>query len=269
MRVAVVVLLLAVLGGCATGRGHPIRIGAPRIPDHLWPAPEPDLPEPEGLTGEAARTSLMAGLGGLYAHLLAVRERAGVGRNPTFVRLGAVERAVWRRYRNESAPGGDVRHVTVVGTAGRVPIPPAAMAALIADPDVERQVLAAQTFKRTRTAYVLPGQRRDAYWVEKLRVGVGPFRYDLRFATVVEQMDLGDGRIALRYDPRAAKGTTGVSLYRGVALIEPEGEGSRITEVIVFGTPLSAPAPFDKLLGNLIYDTLRHRSTNLWIRAWR
>jgi hypothetical protein len=264
--IAALTLVLAVASGCTPGRGHPVRGSEPRIPPDAWPAPRPELPEPAVRpTGDAAYRLLIAGLEGLDERLRDVRARASTGAVPTIERLTGAERSVLRRYRDVA--GANVRQVAVIATAGRVPLAPADAAALFLDPEVERLVLAAQRFERVGTTFAFDGHRRDVFRVEKLQVGVGPFRYDLRFSTAVESLDLGDGRIAVRYDPVAWDATTGVSLYRGLLLIEPDATGSRVTEVVVFGTPLTAPAPFDKLLKNLVYDTFRHRSTNLWRRA--
>lgn len=267
MRAWSPLVLVLLLPACAAGRGHPVRTSLPRIPAAEWPAPPPDIPAvadtPEP---DAALQGLISGLETLYERLLRVRERASIGAKPAFVRVTEAEESVRRRYRGRR--GMPVNQVAVIGTAGRMPLPPAQAAALLLDPEVERQVLAAKRFERVGTLFALPGHRRDRFHVEKLRVGFGTMRYDLRFATAVERVDLGDGRIAVRYDPQPWKAATGVSLYRGLLLIEPEGEGSRVTEVIVFGTPLTAPVPFDQILGNLVYETFRHRSTNLWKRAY-
>jgi hypothetical protein len=267
VRAAPLLLLLLLLAACAAGSGHPVRTSLPRIDPADGPVSTPDVPDvalvPEG---DAALALLVAGLEKLEPRLREVRERATDGVRPAFVRLTRIERSVLQRYRR--VEGANVNQVAVIGTAGRMPLPPEAAARLFLDPEVERQVLAARRFEHAATVFQTERHRRDVYRVEKLRVGAGPFRYDLRFATAVERLDLDDGRIAVRYDPVVWRATTGVSLYRGLLLIEPDGDGSRVTEIVVFGTPLTAPAPFDQILKNLVYDTFQHRGTNLWKRAY-
>ena len=165
--------------------------------------------------------------------------------------------------------GGRVRSAVAVVAVGRVPLPPAQMADLIMDPEVERQVLGANTFRPLGATYRLPGARRERFAVEILRVGAGPIRVDLRFTVVAERRDTADGRVLLRYDPDTEPRPEHVTLYRGGCLLEPDAGGTRVTEILIVGTDVSVPFFLESSLRQLARATLKDRVTNLWIRAWR
>ncbi len=138
---------------------------------------------------------------------------------------------------------------------------------MLLDPVVEQQLLAAQAFRPIETVYDLPGATRRDFWVEKLRMGVGPFRFDLRFAISVERLDLADGCVWLRYDPRLNPRPQGVTLYRGGAWLVPERGGTRVNELILFGTELKGIVW--NMARPLVDKTFSDRAVNLWKRAWK
>ncbi len=271
-----VLLLLLPLGcaplfaGCRSFPGHPVRLSAARLADGVA-APDPgDVGEPAVTPqGDAARAALFLDLDGVWRRITQMHAlELPAGQAPRFVRLPEVARSVKKRFAGGGFPGV-VRHVVVLGVTGRVPLAPQAMADLMMDPEVERQVLAATTFRRTGVVYDLPGARREHNRVELLGVGIGPIRFNLRFNLVTERRDLEDGRVLLRYDPASEPKGERVTLYRGGALIEPlEGGGARVTELVILGTDIQVAGPFLPPLLNMANDTLRNRATNLWKRAW-
>ena len=74
-----------------------------------------------------------------------------------------------------------------------------------------------------------------------LRMGEVPFRYDFRWTLVASRRGLEGGAIEVRYDLADDPAPEHVSLFRGIASIEPEGTGSRWTEVLAIGSTVSAP----------------------------
>lgn len=267
-----ILLLLLLLGpaACTGGRGHPVRTSLPRLgPDEAPPPAPTGLPEPGLPAGDQVLPLIFLGEPAVLRALQALRQAPSPGgRTPRLVALPDVERALLQRYRGRG-PAGPVRRVTAIGTTGRVPLTPEAMADLIEDPEVERQVLAATSFRPRGFVYRVAGQHRRRYWVEMRRVGAGPFRYDLLFGIQSERWTLPDGRIVIRFDPVLRPLPRIVTMYRGGVLLEPDGTGTRITEVLAFGNSLQVPPPIWKVLRPMIEATQRNRSINLWKRAWR
>ncbi|MDJ0973356.1 MAG: hypothetical protein QNJ98_02705 [Planctomycetota bacterium] len=268
MRPLLPLLLLVSLAACTGGRGHPVRTSLPRLAPGEKPAPPVGLPEPGIPEGDAVLPLIFLGEPAIQTALTRLRAApAPTGRAPRLVALPQVERALLTRYRRK-APAGPVRRVTAIGTTGWVPVPPQRMADLIEDPEVERLVLAANTFEPRGFVYQVEGQSRRRYWVEMLKVGAGPFRYDLKFGIHSERWTLPDGRIVIRFDPMLRPRPQIVTMYRGGVILEPQGEGTRITEVLAFGNSLQVPPPIWKLLRPMIETTQKNRSINLWKRAW-
>ena len=271
MRLAPVLVawLACLLGGCQDLAGHPVRLSLPRLADGAAPPDPGDVPEPTSPEGEEAVALLFLGVEGVRGRLEPLRRLPlPEGQAPRLVRLPEVVRSVRQRYRR-GGYGGPVRHVVVQGVTGRVPLAPGAMADLMMDPEVERQVLAATTFRRTGVDYVLPGARRERNRAELLGVGLGPVRFNLRFNLVTERRDLADGSVWLRYDPALEPRNERVTLYRGGAVLEPLPDGgTRVTELVILGTSIDVAPPFLPPLLTMAQDTLKNRVTNLWRRAW-
>lgn len=254
-------LLLPLLVGCRSPLGRKLRARA---------APQAArLPEPPAPAAEDVPAFLFLGLKGVLADLATLREGAApAGRAPRLVRLSAVEDAVRRRWARGGF-GGPVLSVVALGVSGRVPLAPAAMADLMTDLEVERQVLAAASFRSLGTVYALPGARKTRARATLRGVGAGPLRVALRFNAVTERRDASDGRVWLRYDPAPAPPNEHVTLYRGGCLLEPDGAGARVTEVLLLGTDLRLPPPLQGSMEDLALTTLSNRARNLWVRAWR
>lgn len=271
LRVVAWILALALLGACrGPAVGHPVRVSLPRLPaGSAAPEPDPDVPEPTPPEGEEAVAMLFLELEGVRRRLEQMRRQPlPAGQTPQLIRLAEVVRSVKRRYRS-GGYGGPVRHVVVQGVTGRVPLTPRAMADLMMDPEVERQVLAATSFRRTGIDFALPGHRRERNRAELLNVGMGPVRFNLRFNLVTERRDLADGTVWMRYDPAAVPRNERVTLYRGGAVLEPLPDGgTRVTELVILGTSIDVAPPFLPPLLTMAQDTLRNRVVNLWRRAW-
>lgn len=265
-------LLLAALlsAGCQRFEGHPVRLSTPRLAADAA-APDPGVvPEPRTLSDAEVPDALFLGTEGVRRHLERLRALPlPTGNAPTLVRLPEVVRSVRQRYRGKQAYGGPVRNVVVLGVTGKVPLSPAAMADMMMDPEVERQVLAAATFRRTGIDFDVQGARRERNRAELLGMGMGPIRFNLRFNLITERRDLESGAVWLRYDPSNEPRNERVSLYRGGAFLEPLPEGgTRVTELVILGTSINIAAPFQPALLRLAYGTLENRATNLWKRAW-
>ena len=255
--------------GCRGGPGHPVRTSLGARPSGATGSRVGVLEEPAAPGAATLPLALFRGLDGVLARLAVLRELPVPDpRRPTVQRVPEVEAAVRTRYA-AGGFGGAVRSVVAVAAVGRVPLAPRAMADLMRDPEVERQVLAAHVFRRLGTVYALPGAQRERFRVELLGMGEGPLRYDLRFTVVAERREGADGRIWLRYDPDPEPAPEHVTLYRGGCLIEPDGAGARVTELVILGTDLRLLPPFQSALETLAADTLRNRVLNLWVRAWK
>lgn len=272
-RLLPLALVLACLPapGCRSFPGHPVRLSAPRLADGAA-APDPGrIDEPARPQGEEAIAMLFLDLEGVRRRLEQLRRLPlPTEPKPRFVRLPDVVRSVQARYRGRQAFGGPVRNVVVLGLTGRVPLAPGAMADMLMDPEVERQVLAASSFRVTGIDYALPGARRERNRAELLGRGIGPIRFNLRFNLVTSRRDLADGTVWMRYDPALEPRNERVTLYRGGCVLEPLPDGgTRMTELVILGTSINVAGPFLPPLLTMAQDTLENRATNLWIRAWR
>jgi len=255
------------LPGCTAFPGHPVRLSQPRVAD-ADRASAGDIPEPSTPEGDEARDQLFLGLRGILVPLEKLRaQQPPELRKPLLASFPTVEANVSRRYA-KGGFGGPVLHVVAVGATGTVPLTPPQMADLMEDPEVERQVLAADGFRSLGFEYRLPGATRERSRIELLRQGYGPFRYDLRVSIATERRDLEDGRIFLRYDPDSRPPPQGISLYRGACVLEPVDGGTRVSEILIIGTSLKVPGFVRQGLRNLVRTTLSNRVTNLWVRAW-
>ena len=174
-RTPLLVLLLLVLpcvGGCSAFDGHPVRQSLPRLASEVQPPAAKTLPgDPSDPRDGEVAEFLFLGLQGVWRPLEQLRARQPPARNkPLLAALPQLAAGAQRRYRTGGF-GGRVRYAVAVLAAGWVPLPPARMADLITDPEVERQVLGADSFRHIETSYALAGARRDRYAVEILRVG--------------------------------------------------------------------------------------------------
>ncbi len=262
-----VLIVLAACAGCRGGAGHPVRRSLPRLPDAaVVPTPAAAF-EPQPPDDLRAVDELFQGIEGVKLRILMLAKRpAPSGRTPRIVDLPQVARSVEQRYRG-GGPSGPIRSVAALGLIGWVPIPPHRLADIMVDPEAERQLFAAQTFRTIETVYELPNAMRKGFYVEKLNMKIGPARYHLRFAISAERIDLSDGCVWLRYDPRTRPRPQGVTLYRGGAWLQPERGGTRVVELTLFGVDLGGLVW--KLGRPLVDKTFNDRAVNLWIRAWR
>lgn len=257
-RARIGALLLLSLSGCAA-----------RI-DHVGAGPPPVVPaasEPAAPDGRQARLVFFLDMADALGPLDDLRRRAPPAGSPPWVGpLPDVERAVLARRRGPG-PFGPVLQAAAVGTAGRVPLSPRAMADLLLDPEVERQVLAADEFRLLRTAFEVPGALRRSYQAEMRNMGHAPFQATLRFATDGERWDLADGSVLLRYDLKFVPRPEHVTLWRGACVIEPDPAGALVTEFLVLGTDLRVPFFLEASLRALSLETLENRAVNLFRRA--
>lgn len=252
-------LVFGALGGCrAPLAREPTRGSVPLR------GPDPAAGEHDGA---AALAALLGGVEGLAEAVRALEPPpAGAGDGPRVSRLRALEQSAAQRYRSGGF-GGPVRSLVACGVCGRVPIPPARFADLVADPEVERRVLAADEVSLVRTVFAVPGQWRRVHRVRLRAQGLPGLCLPLDFHGALERWDLPDGNVVLRYDPEVEPQPRHVTLWRGACWIRPEGEGSLVSEVLLLGSDVSLPGPLRGLLTRRVFDTLDNRATNLWLRA--
>jgi hypothetical protein len=74
-----------------------------------------------------------------------------------------------------------------------------------------------------------------------LDMGEKPFTYDFRFALEARREARPGGRLLVRYDLLAAPAPERVSLVFGAAVLEPDGTGTRVSEVLAIGSPVTTP----------------------------
>jgi hypothetical protein len=108
------------------------------------------------------------------------------------------------------------------------------------DTAVLRRTLDAQE-GRTISDAVVEGLRTQTSSLGLLDRGKGPFRWDFRWTFRVVREDLGRGGVLLRYDLLPAPAPERVAVFQGAAVLEPDGDGARITEAVVLGTDVSLP----------------------------
>lgn len=259
----------ALLAGCTGGRGHPVRRSLPMLSAaEVRSLGMYALEEPADPVGADAEAFLFAHLAGVLRTLHGLRAQPVADpRRPVLAVLPAVERSVARRYA-AGGFGGPVKLVGALGVAGRIPIPPKAMADMMMDAAVEQQVLAADSFRNVGAEYVTPVARRQRYQVEFRRIGTALWVYDLRFTFVCERRDLPDGRVLLRYDPRSQPRPKHVTLWRGGCILEPDGAGSRVSEILILGTDISLPPFLVGAMRKMVHKKLADRARALWQRAW-
>jgi hypothetical protein len=141
------------------------------------------------------------------------------------------------------------------------------MADLLANAEAERRAFRATTFRPVAVRFHARAALRQEYHVEMLDVGEGPIRFDFRFRAALERWDLVDGGVLLRYDPVPWSGTTHVTLFRGMAHIEPADSGSLVTELLLFGSDVTLPFFLQGKLRQNAVDTFRGRLDRLWEMA--
>jgi len=269
IRVVPALVLAASLlaAGCRAFPGHPVLASQPRLEGEARPV-RAEAPEPDDVADEDVAATVFRGLEGVLIPLSRLlRTEVPRGPTPRILRLASMERAVQQRYRR-GGPGGPVRSVAVMAVVGQVPIPPEETADLLEDPEVERAALAADALWQVGEEYALPRTRRVRYRAFLLRRGAGPIRYDLRFSFAMERAATADGSICLRYDPDLVPRPEHVTLFRGGCLLEPDGTGTRIAEILILGTDIRLLPILQGELEELVLETMRDRARSLWARAW-
>jgi hypothetical protein len=250
-RLPVLAGLLLALAGCRSPVGR--TVASPALAGLAEPGPPTTASRPAFFQG-------LADAEGVLARLRA--QPSPPGAPPALVPLPDVEAAVRRRFAR-GAPGGALREAFAAGTSAHFPLPPRRMADLLGHPEAERRSFGADTFRVVATAFELPDASRRTYVVEMLNQGEGPIRFDFRFAMAVERWDLADGSVLLRYDPVPWGGTQHVTLFRGMAVIEPAAGGSLLTEVLVFGSDVRLPFFLRGKLRGATADSFRRRLERL------
>jgi hypothetical protein len=135
----------------------------------------------------------------------------------------------------------DIRTLYAFVAINRANLSPAALADAILDAEHERRALDADVLVARAKERTAGGERR-VFAVELLRMGEGPLRFDFRWEFSVERRDRPDGTILLRYEmsPPSGRGEN-VAVFRGAAMLAPDGAGTRWTEVLLVGSDLVAP----------------------------
>jgi hypothetical protein len=263
--------LLALVGlcACAYRPGHPVirgpwGLGAPRASSAATVAGAADDDPAEREVATPARIDAFFGdLTHLRLRLREARAQATPLDQPLFRRSDRVAaEGLLRRLGGRGPLGGVVRNAVVYGLSARLPIAPRQASRLWLDPRAQGKALGVSAFHLEGRAFEIPEAARLAYRVEMLDVGTKPLTFDLVFGLWIEVLELGDGTVLLRYDPRPTPGARHVTLWRGGAILEPDGAGCVLTEVLAFGTDLYLPL-LEPLLRSQIETPLEARAVNL------
>ncbi|MGE0193507.1 MAG: hypothetical protein AB7T63_15865 [Planctomycetota bacterium] len=255
-------LAVVLLAGCARYPGQPT--GRVRAPGP-WPSAV-GVPEPEPLGVTATALSFQEGLDGI-AEVVAGLRRVPASETPGFFDPQELATSILARHRGRGF-GGPLRHALGVAVIARAPLAPGRLADLLVDADVQRDVLAAREVEPIGSPHTFgPARTGRSYHVVKADVGAGPIRVDLVFRVTVERWDAPDGSVWIRYDPRPAGPVEHITYWRGLAIIEPDPQGARLTEVLVVGTDLVVPPFLTGLLRNMARDTLKDARRALLRRA--
>ncbi len=73
----------------------------------------------------------------------------------------------------------------------------------------------------------------------------------------------------LRYDPDVRPKPEHVTLFRGGCLLEPEGSGTRVTEILIIGTDIQLLPFLQGEFTKLVLKTMGDRVKHVWSRAWQ
>ena len=153
------------------------------------------------------------------------------------IRLPEAEQHLREALKAEGARG--VSSLFVLALSVRVAAPPPRAAAHLLDVAEERAAVASDEAKDpTEDAAGLCRMR-----LAMLNMGQGPFRFDFRWTVATSLRPLEGGRLEVRYDLAGDPPPERVSLFHGIAVLEPDGQGSRWTEVLAIGSPITPP-PF-------------------------
>lgn len=255
------------LGACAYRPGHPVirgpwGLGVPRaeLAVPLVGVEAHDPTERESATPERI-DAFFSDLAHLRLRLREARAEATPLDQPLFRRSDrAAAEGLLRRLGRRGPLGGVVRNAVVYSLSARLPIAPRQASRLWLDPQAQGKALGVPAFQLEGRAFEIPESARLAYRVEMLDVGTKPLTFDLVFGLWIEALELGDGTVLLRYDPRPTAGAQHVTLWRGGAILEPDGAGCVLTEVVAFGTDLHLP---------LLEPLLRSQSEAALEARWR
>ena len=153
------------------------------------------------------------------------------------VRLPEAEDHLREALRAEGRRG--VSSLYVLAFSVRVAAPPARAASRLLDVAEERAAIGAdEAHDPSEDAGGLCRMR-----LAMLNMGRGPFRFDFRWTVATSLRPLEGGRFEVRYDLAGEPPPERVSLFHGIAVLEPEGAGSRWTEALAIGSPVTPP-PF-------------------------
>jgi hypothetical protein len=237
-------LLLASACAPARRRGYAAAIAAgaagPESGPHVLAAPParpPSGPPAGAAPADLAADPFLRGRGDLVPWLDPVGLRPTPrGERIVSTRLPEAEAAVAR---DLAALGRrDVRSLFVHGVAYRVSCPPPRAAAVLLDPAAQQLSFAAQEGRDLGPAPSGDGRRM---WFGLLDMGEKPFTYDFRFGLEARRAARDGGRVLVRYEALVDPAPERVSLVAGVAVVEPDGTGSRVTEVLAIGSPVTTP----------------------------
>jgi|GEM_PF-6045795 len=263
------VLSVLGLGACAYRPGHPVirgpwGLGAP-LASSAAPVVGGEAQDPaEREVSTPARIDDFFGdLGQLRLRLREARGKATPLDQPIarYSDRAAADGLV-RRTGGRGPLGGVVRNAVVYGISARLPLSARLAGSLWLDARAQGRALGVNAFHPEGQAFALPGSVRLAYRVEMLKVGTAPFTFDLVFGLWLETLELPDGTVLLRYDPRPTAGARHVTLWRGGCIIEPEGAGCLLTEVVAFGTDIHLPL-LESVLRSQTEAALAARGVNL------
>ena len=176
---------------------------------------------------------LAAGLTLVPADFVAPAGSVATGRYPPL--------EAWMREEAAQAGRRDVRTPFAFVVGGHIACPPAAAADAILDAAREKHALDADEAIELARVPTASGERR-ALSIALLHMGQAPFFQDFRWDLEILRRDRPDGSVLLRYERSTARGPgLHVSVFRGVAALTPEGDGTRWIEVLAVASDIKPP----------------------------
>lgn len=96
-----------------------------------------------------------------------------------------------------------------------------------------------------------------------LDMGEGPFKFDYRWTFAGTSRRRTDGVMLVRYDFARGDRPQRVAAFSGVAIVSPEGRGSRVTEILAVGSTISPPFFLKAKARDAVTDILTQRARRL------
>jgi hypothetical protein len=156
----------------------------------------------------------------------------------------------------------DAGALYVHGWSVRVAAPPARCAEVLLDLEAEKAALSADEAEVLGERTTRDGLRRVAR-LGLLDMGEGLFKFDFRWTFAGTSRRRADGVVLVRYDFVRGDRPQRVAAFSGVAVIAPDGAGSRVTEILAVGSTVSPPFFLKGKARDAVADILTKRARRL------